>query len=239
MAGRVIAAHDSAATARSSTGTRALAAAIACTALVFLFGCFEASTTSNAYSFAWDWFDYQFRHQGAGALAFPVGSRTGDPEVDAALEIRDMKEKTRKADEWAASASYSASTGDAEEALGYVERSIKLRPGDWRYRYQAAAYSWMLGDEKEAERQTRVADGDAARVGADPVAVATDIIEAYDDTYDYVQANADRETRARVTSTLAEQYERRGDAYTDAGRTAEALDDYAKAEEYRKILGEL
>lgn len=235
----MIPAPDQATASSASASTRTLAALVACVALVFLFGCFEASTTSNAYSFAWDWFEYQYRQQGAGALAYPVGSRTGDPEVDAALEIRDMKEKAQKADEWAASAGNAARTGHPEEALGYVDRSIKLRPGDWRYRYQAAAYSWVLGDEKEAERQTRLADDDASRAGADPVAVATDIIEAYDDTYDYVQANADRDTRVRVTSTLAEQYERRGDAYMNAGRTAEALDDYAKAEEYRKILGEL
>lgn len=207
--------------------------------LVFLFGCFEASTTSNAYSFAWDWFDYQYRHQGAGALAYPAGARTGDPEVDAALEIRDMKTKAREADDFGQSSKVDIRAGDVEGALDNAEKAIRLRPGDWRYRYQAAVYSWILGDEKEAERQTRRADDDATCAGADPAAVASDVIDAYENAYDYVQANADTDTRARVTSTLAEQYERRGDAYTDDGRTAEALDDYAKAEEYRKILGEL
>ena len=76
-------------------------------------------------------------------LKYKATNTTGIPEVDAMLEAKSQMDKIDKADKLVAE-------GRKEGDITKIEKAIDMRPGDWRYWYQAGALRLEQGDVSEA-----------------------------------------------------------------------------------------
>lgn len=223
------------------------AALVALCTLVLLLGCFEASTTSEATSFVWDWLGYLVAHDAGEAIFAPWGYRSADPEVygreypavDAALEIRDVVEMTERAGEYAWQAEVAVDGGDIPLAVEQINDALELRPGDWRYRYRAGAYALAESDVDVWKTQDDAATQQTIDSHVSDEKSYSEAIEAYESVFDYTQANASREARVHITNELYESYYFRAEARAREGRAAEANADYARAKEYKDLIDEL
>jgi hypothetical protein len=77
-------------------------------------------------------------------LAYKLKGTSGIPEVDAVLEAKAQLDKIDKADKLAAEG---RKKGDVDK----VREAMAMRPGDWRYGYQAGAVLLEQGDVKGAD----------------------------------------------------------------------------------------
>ena len=94
----------------------------------------------------------------AGTRAL-TGSPTGDEQADAVLDGGDVVKKSQEAEQLSNDAS---KTGNTE----YIDKAIKLRPGEYRYYNQRAAMNLIDGNGK-VEQDYREADEIAAKYGPD------------------------------------------------------------------------
>ena len=83
-------------------------------------------------------------------LAYKLKGTSGIPEVDAMLEAKSQLDKIDEADKLVAE-------GRKEGDITKVEKGIALRPGDWRYKYQAGSMLLEQGDVSRAEYYFREA----------------------------------------------------------------------------------
>lgn len=77
-------------------------------------------------------------------LGYKLRGTSGIPEVDAVLEAKSQLDKIDQADKLVAE-------GRKEGDITKVEKAMAMRPGDWRYGYQAGALVLEQGDVDKAK----------------------------------------------------------------------------------------
>jgi len=105
-------------------------------------------------------------------LAYKLKGTSGIPEVDAVLEAKKELDKIDQADKLAAEG---RKEGDVEK----IRKAMALRPGDWRYGYQAGA---VLLEQGEVAKAKDYFDN-ASYGGQNMVSVRNPVIEGEERVY--------------------------------------------------------
>lgn len=140
---------------KANSAQKALSLLVLVALLVSITGCsLQAELMALALEF---WPEY---------LAYKLKGTSGIPEVDAMLEAKSQLDKIDQADKLAAEG---RKEGDVEK----IKKAIAMRPGDWRYKYQAGAVLLEQGDVDRAEDYfTNASYGGQTTVGVENPVIA-------------------------------------------------------------------
>jgi hypothetical protein len=201
---------------------------VACGLLLCLAGCGTPEDRAMVKDFIEDWVRSKKMHpiNEDGGISFEgiwnLGTRVvtgsvGDEETDAVLDAYEVIDNIHKADKM-------MDEGREERDASKMDQAIKMRPGDWTYRYSRAGLALEQGDL--AQYNAQVAAAAEASQGKDPLWVANQHIGELEKVEDRLALGGftSADQCRQLYGALYQQYNQRADLTNSSADRDQAND---------------